>query len=182
MLGEMGRHTANAGRIYFPSGTPDLDDISDGMVDIAGSVVREVEEETGLTPAEYRAGAHWDCVDTGASIAMIRILQVDMPGEALRAQDRGQSRPADLARTFRNPSGAQATATSPRRCRALSRLFWKRNCRRNPALQAWPVVKFACAGSTQRNALDIFGTPPVIGANNNKNAMHNFQGGFDAGA
>ena len=37
-----------------------------------------------MTPADYRAGIHWDCVDTGATIAMIRILQVDMPGEALR--------------------------------------------------------------------------------------------------
>ena len=27
-----------------------------------------------------------DCVDTGASIAMIRLLHVDMPGEALRAR------------------------------------------------------------------------------------------------
>jgi 8-oxo-dGTP pyrophosphatase MutT (NUDIX family) len=86
VLGEMGAHTANAGRIYFPSGTPDLDDIRDGAVDIAGSVAREAEEETGLVPSDYRANGHWDCVDTGASIALIRLLHVDMPGEALRAR------------------------------------------------------------------------------------------------
>src|SRR6266850_563464 len=86
ILGEMGQHTANAGRIYFPSGTPDLDDIADGAVDMAGSVTREVEEETGLTPADYRASPHWDCVVSGAAIAMIRILYVDGSGEALRAR------------------------------------------------------------------------------------------------
>jgi 8-oxo-dGTP pyrophosphatase MutT (NUDIX family) len=85
-LGEMGLHTANAGRIYFPSGTPDLDDIRDGAVDMAGSVAREVEEETGLTSADYRAGPCWDCVVSGAATAMIRILDVDMTGEALRAR------------------------------------------------------------------------------------------------
>jgi 8-oxo-dGTP pyrophosphatase MutT (NUDIX family) len=86
LLGEMGQHTANAGRIYFPSGTPDLDDISGGAVDISGSVAREVAEETGLTAADYSAGAHWDCVVSGAAIAMIRILNVDTSGEALRAR------------------------------------------------------------------------------------------------
>jgi 8-oxo-dGTP pyrophosphatase MutT (NUDIX family) len=86
LLGEMGRHTSNAGRIYFPSGTPDLDDISDGAVDISGSIAREVEEETGLTPADYRAGSHWDCVVSGATIAMIRLLNVDVSGEQLRAR------------------------------------------------------------------------------------------------
>jgi len=84
ILGEMASHTSNAGRVYFPSGTPDLDDIRGGAVDIAGSVAREVEEETGLTPADYRAAADWDCVVSGAAIAMIRILDVDLAGEALR--------------------------------------------------------------------------------------------------
>jgi hypothetical protein len=86
VMGEMAHHTANAGRIYFPSGTPDLDDISNGAVDMPGSVEREVLEETGLTSSDYRAAAHWDCVVSGAAIAMIRILHVDSPGETLRAK------------------------------------------------------------------------------------------------
>src|ERR1700726_786081 len=86
VLGEMGQHTANAGRIYFASGTPDLDDIRGDAVDIAGSVAREVEEETGLTPADYRAAPHWDCVVSGRAIAMIRMLNVDVSGEELRAR------------------------------------------------------------------------------------------------
>jgi 8-oxo-dGTP pyrophosphatase MutT (NUDIX family) len=86
VLGEMGGHTANAGRIYFPAGTPDPDDIRDGKVDIAGSIVREVEEETRLEEADYIMDTHWTCVFAGPSIAMIRILRVDMPGEALKAR------------------------------------------------------------------------------------------------
>jgi len=86
VLGEMGQHTANAGRVYFPSGTPDLDDVRSGTVDIAGSVAREVLEETGLAEADYTASPHWDCVVSGAAIAMIRILVIDMSGEALRAR------------------------------------------------------------------------------------------------
>lgn len=84
VLGEMAERTVNAGRIYFPSGTPDLDDISAGRLDMAGSVERETEEETGLTPADYRPGPHWDCVVTGTAIAMIRTLYLDLSGEAAR--------------------------------------------------------------------------------------------------
>ncbi len=86
VLGEMGRHTSNAGRVYFPSGTPDLDDIRDGAIDIAGSVARELLEETGLTPADYRADADWHCVVSGFAIAIIKILDVDVAGEVLRAK------------------------------------------------------------------------------------------------
>jgi 8-oxo-dGTP pyrophosphatase MutT (NUDIX family) len=86
VMGEMGQHTANAGRIYFPAGTPDLDDIKGTTVDITGNVVREVEEETGLASADYQLGAYWDCVVTDSSIAMMRLLHVDTPGEAIRAR------------------------------------------------------------------------------------------------
>jgi 8-oxo-dGTP pyrophosphatase MutT (NUDIX family) len=86
ILGEMADHTANAGRIYFPAGTPDLDDVRLGAVDMAGSIAREIEEETGLAPSDYRTAAHWDCMVSGAAIAMMRILNVDSTGEALRAR------------------------------------------------------------------------------------------------
>jgi 8-oxo-dGTP pyrophosphatase MutT (NUDIX family) len=86
VLGEMGQHTANAGRIYFASGTPDLDDIRGDTLDMSGSVERELEEETGLAPGDYRSDAHWHCIFTGPALAMIRILRVDMPAEALRAR------------------------------------------------------------------------------------------------
>ncbi|MCP3410708.1 NUDIX hydrolase [Bradyrhizobium sp. CCGB01] len=86
IMGEMAQHTANAGRIYFPSGTPDLDDVRDGALDIPGSVIREVGEETGLTEADYRAEPDWHCVVTGPSIALIQILDLDMSGGVARAR------------------------------------------------------------------------------------------------
>jgi 8-oxo-dGTP pyrophosphatase MutT (NUDIX family) len=86
VLGEMGAHTANAGRVYFPSGTPDPNDVLDGTVDLVGSVDREMEEETGLLPADYIPSPHWDCVMIGPSVALFRTLAVDMSGEALKAR------------------------------------------------------------------------------------------------
>jgi 8-oxo-dGTP pyrophosphatase MutT (NUDIX family) len=80
----MAEHTANAGNIYFPAGTPDLQDIKTGVVDIAGSVAREVEEETGLTAGDYRATDTWDCVVAGPLIALMRGLEVDLNGDVLR--------------------------------------------------------------------------------------------------
>ncbi|KRQ01754.1 hypothetical protein AOQ72_09990 [Bradyrhizobium yuanmingense] len=86
IMGEMAPHTANAGRIYFPSGTPDLDDVRDGALDIPGSVVREVGEETGLTAADYRIEPGWHCVVTGPTIAMLQVINLDIPGDVARAR------------------------------------------------------------------------------------------------
>jgi 8-oxo-dGTP pyrophosphatase MutT (NUDIX family) len=83
-LGEMGPQNVTAGRVYFPSGTPDPSDVRDDKLDMAGSVVREMEEETGLTPADYRTDPHWHMVVMEGIIAMIRRLDVALTGEALR--------------------------------------------------------------------------------------------------
>jgi 8-oxo-dGTP pyrophosphatase MutT (NUDIX family) len=84
VLGEMNRHTANAGRIYFPAGTPEPADIRDGAVDLAGSILREMEEETGLGPDDYAIDPTWYCVRSGAAIALLRLLVADCPGDELK--------------------------------------------------------------------------------------------------
>jgi 8-oxo-dGTP pyrophosphatase MutT (NUDIX family) len=84
LLGVMAQHTAAAGKIYFPAGTPDPGDVSDGMVDLAGSVTREVTEETGLTPADYTAEDGWHCVRDGACLALMKVLRAREPAAALR--------------------------------------------------------------------------------------------------
>ncbi len=48
LLGVMGPQTFNAGKIYFPCGTPDPSDVVGGKVDLDFSVQREVKEETGI--------------------------------------------------------------------------------------------------------------------------------------
>ncbi|MGB3042574.1 MAG: NUDIX hydrolase [Xanthobacteraceae bacterium] len=88
-LGEMAPHTANAGKIYFPAGTPDLNDVKDGTVDIAGSVAREVAEETGLMMTDFQVADYWDCIVAGPLIALMRGLQSDLDGEALRRRIEG---------------------------------------------------------------------------------------------
>jgi hypothetical protein len=86
LLGEMGGHTSNAGRIYFPAGTPDPDDVRDGALDLVGSITRELAEETGLGESDYTMDPCWTCVSIGPSMAMFRILRSSATGESLRAR------------------------------------------------------------------------------------------------
>ena len=86
LLGEMGPHTSLPGRIYFPAGTPDPADIAGGKVDLAGSVARELREETGLGPPDVEFAQGWTLVHAGQRIACMKIAQSHLDSAALAAR------------------------------------------------------------------------------------------------
>ncbi len=86
LLGVMGPHTANAGRIYFPCGTPDPSDVVDGKVDLDFSLRRELEEETGCDASAFTAVPGWAMVADGNLIAAIKTLRSADDAETLRAR------------------------------------------------------------------------------------------------
>ncbi|MBS7539779.1 NUDIX hydrolase [Ancylobacter lacus] len=89
ILGVMAGWTANPGRIYFAAGTPDPSDVTaDGRVDLAGSVMRELGEETGLGAADVSPAPGWDAVLAGPRIALMRQLVAHEEAEAVAARIR----------------------------------------------------------------------------------------------
>ena len=86
VLGVMGAHTMNAGRIYFPSGTPDPKDVVGDRVDLDGSVLRELTEETGLTAADVSLDPGWHAVLAGPRLAMLKPVRSPLSADALRAR------------------------------------------------------------------------------------------------
>jgi 8-oxo-dGTP pyrophosphatase MutT (NUDIX family) len=68
------------------AGTPDPNDIVDGQVDLAGSVRREIYEETGLGPDAFTPASGWTTVLAGPRIAQMQLLQAHESAPALRAR------------------------------------------------------------------------------------------------
>lgn len=86
LCGRMGEHTANAGKVYFAAGTPDREDVrADGTLDLAGSVTRELGEETGLRLDELDVGEAWTAVIEEGRIAFMREVGIDLPAVDARA-------------------------------------------------------------------------------------------------
>ncbi|SFL48235.1 NUDIX hydrolase [Methylobacterium pseudosasicola] len=85
LLGAMGAHTANAGQLYFPCGTPDLDDVRGDRVDLAGSAARELAEETGLALPEG-AATEWVMLAGEGQLAFLRPVRFPEPAEVLCAR------------------------------------------------------------------------------------------------
>lgn len=86
MLGVMAPQTSNAGMIYFPAGTPDPGDVIDGTLDLAGSALRELSEETGLEVGDVEVARDWSVVDAGPRLGLMKIMQARDDAKTLLAR------------------------------------------------------------------------------------------------
>ena len=88
LLARMSGDTANAGRVYFPAGTPDPSDMKGDHLDLAGSVLRELTEETGLMAADVTEEDGYTILFDGGRIACMRPLRTHCSAEEVIARVR----------------------------------------------------------------------------------------------
>ncbi|MFK8250745.1 NUDIX hydrolase [Ancylobacter terrae] len=129
VLGRMAAWTANPGRIYFAAGTPEPGDVlPDGTVDLGGSVMRELAEETGLGPDDVEAADAWHGVFDGPRIALMRRLVAPEPAERVAARIREhiarEDRP-ELADVVIARGPADISDAMPRFIRAYLASVWQ---------------------------------------------------------
>lgn len=86
LMGVMGGQTANAGKVYFPGGTPDLSDVVDGRVDLDGNVRRELGEETGLGAVDVTFDPGFWMTEDDKRTALVKVVRSALSAEALRAR------------------------------------------------------------------------------------------------
>ncbi len=86
LLGVMSARTANAGHIYFPSGTPERADIDGDRVDLDATLRRELAEETGLAAGDVTIEPGWTAVFDGPRIALFQVVRLPGPAERARAR------------------------------------------------------------------------------------------------
>lgn len=85
LVGEMGPGHSAAGQRYFPAGTPDPHDVIEGgVVDLPGSLARELREEAGLPAAEGVAAQGWTVIFDRQRVACIKRIDWPQPASALR--------------------------------------------------------------------------------------------------
>ena len=86
VLGEMAPHTASAGAVYFPAGTPDRQDLAGDVVDLEASARRELFEETGVRAEEAEIAPGWVVVRARGRVACMKPMRLSLGAEAARAE------------------------------------------------------------------------------------------------
>ncbi|PWL17261.1 NUDIX hydrolase [Falsochrobactrum shanghaiense] len=78
LAARMGDHSAVGGRVYFPAGSIDDNDIFGDRVDYRANMQREVCEETGLDLGEAQAENSINLVTANRSVALFRRYRFDL--------------------------------------------------------------------------------------------------------
>ncbi|RWE76319.1 hypothetical protein [Mesorhizobium sp.] len=79
----MGRHTVNAGRVYFAAGSFEPVDFRDGLVDIDFNMIREVGEETGLDLSAAERAQRYHALSTASGTVIFRRYRIAEPADEL---------------------------------------------------------------------------------------------------
>jgi 8-oxo-dGTP pyrophosphatase MutT (NUDIX family) len=82
----MSERTANPGQVYCAAGSLDLSDIVDGKLDVAGNMIREVREETGLDLSEAEADQHFYASHRDNRIVAFRLYRFPVTSAELAAR------------------------------------------------------------------------------------------------
>lgn len=87
LVGRMGAHTANPGRLYPPSGSFDPHDLSDGQLDPIANAVREIREEVGLEVADWPSDPGFLVIPSGPNrVAVVKVYRAAETAAALQTQ------------------------------------------------------------------------------------------------
>ncbi len=89
LFGHMAPHTAGSGRVYPMAGTPDPSDASEGKLDLEGSIVRELKEESGLDVADATRSPGYLLVEDGGMCSLNAVFTFDAPSRELKARMMG---------------------------------------------------------------------------------------------
>jgi 8-oxo-dGTP pyrophosphatase MutT (NUDIX family) len=101
LFGRMAAHTAASGRVYPMAGTPDMEDVKDGKLDIEGSIVRELMEEAGLEASDAHREPGYLLVEDGGMCSLNAVFTFDAPSRELKAADDEPHRKPGAAGTGR---------------------------------------------------------------------------------
>jgi hypothetical protein len=127
LLAQMAAHTANAGCIYFPCGTPDPSDVRNGTVDFDYSTSRELLEETGLDATEFDAEPGWTIVEKSARVVAYKVLRANAAGALLRQRVEkhlAKEAAGELAAIHLVRSSADLVPAMPEYVRVFLRHVW----------------------------------------------------------
>ena len=87
LLGRQRAGNVNAGLAYLPGGFIDSRDVAaDGCIDITASIVRELQEETGLSKADLHPLPGFLITQTTAHVSIAVTFEVNLDAEALKTR------------------------------------------------------------------------------------------------